>query len=294
MIGDAPVVTFDTSGHNRLVNDGPLSEAILAGLKSGYHFRFAGLSLEELMSTPETSERLTLFSYCRRLRAGSTDSIYPHYETLKLLIQAHAQNPTAFDWKKVNVRAWEYEREIDRPEFVWDDALSAAQRARQIQGQKEYRQMYCGLRPKLALVFAKHDEALPLTLNEVVTRLRESGSTLLVDTGKLLYDRAANANVSHATVTEFMNVCPPFRALLYGTLLSWYDLSIRDRHAGEKFQAGRNDMFMSVYLPYCDQFITAEEKGEQEKCLREIVNLAELETQVLSYDDFCDSFLVTA
>ena len=96
MIGAVGVVTFDTSGHNRLVKDGPLSEAILAGLKSGYHFRFAGLSLEELMSTPETSHRLALFSYCRRLQAGSTDSIYPHYETLRLLIQAHSQNPTHF------------------------------------------------------------------------------------------------------------------------------------------------------------------------------------------------------
>jgi hypothetical protein len=63
--------------------------------------------------------------------------------------------------------------------------------------------------------------------------------------------------------------------------------------AGEKFQAGRNDVFMSVYLPYCDQFVTAEEKGEQEKCLRQIVNLAGLEMQVLSYDDFCKSLLIT-
>lgn len=292
MIGDVPVITFDTSGHNRLVKDGQLSEAILAGLKSGYHFRFAGLSLEELMSTPGTSERLALFTYCKRLRAGSTDCIYPHNETLKLLIQAHSQNPAAFDWKKVNVRAWEYEREIDCPELVGDDALSAAQRARQIQDQKDYRQMYSGLRSKLAQVFADHGEALPVTLDEVVTRLRES--TLLGDTGKLLYDRATNANVSQTTVTGFTNVCPPFRALLYAILLSWYDLSIRDRHSGEKFQAGRNDMFMSVYLSYCDLFVTAEKNGEQEKCLRTIVNLAGLETRVLSYDDFCNSLLITA
>ena len=94
-------------------------------------------------------------------------------------------------------------------------------------------------------------------------------------------------------VTEFTNVCQPFRALLYGMLLSWYDLSVRDRHAGEKFRADRNDMFMSVYLPYCDQFVTQRKKGEQEKCLREIVKLAGLETQVLSYDDFCNRFLVS-
>lgn len=52
-------------------------------------------------------------------------------------------------------------------------------------------------------------------------------------------------------------------------------------------------MFMSVYLPYCDQFVNAEEKGEQEKFLREIVNLAGLKTQILSYDEFCNSLLIT-
>lgn len=293
MIGDIPTVTFDTSAHNRLVKDGPLSEAILAGLKSGYHFRFAGLSLEEMASTPDTSQRLALFTYCGRLQDGSTDAIHPHYETLKLLILAHSQNPATFDWKTVNVRAVDFEREIGRRRFVWDDELSAEQRARQIQDQKDYRRLYTRLQPKLAKIIFDHGEALPVTLQEVITRLRASDNKLMLGTGKMLYDRAAGTDVSEATIMDFINVCPPFRALLYGTLISWYDLSIRDRHAGEKFQAGRNDMFMSVYLPYCDQFITAEERGEQEKCLREVINLAELETRVLSYDDFCDSLLVT-
>lgn len=292
MIGEIPTVSFDTSAHNRLVKDGPFSEAILAGLKSGFHFRFAGLSLEELMATPDSTKRLALFTYCGRLRDGSTDSVYPHNETLKLLIRAHFQDPTDFDWKKVNVRAWQYEQEIGRRLFVWDEALSAEQRARQIQDQKEYKQMFSGLQPILARVFLDYGEPLPLKFQEVIIRLRESNSTLLWNMGKLLYDRAASTDASEATIKEFIDVCPPFRALLYGMLVSWYDLAVRDRHAGEKFQAGRNDVFMSVYLPYCDQFVTAEEKGEQEKCLREIASLTGLETKVLSYDDFCDSFLV--
>jgi hypothetical protein len=49
---------------------------------------------------------------------------------------------------------------------------------------------------------------------------------------------------------------------------------------------------MTVYLPYCDKFVTAEENGEQERCLREVVAVAGLETEILSYDDFCNSFLV--
>lgn len=102
-----------------------------------------------------------------------------------------------------------------------------------------------------------------------------------------------NADASEATIKEFSDVCPPFRAFIYRMLLSWYDLAVRDRHAGQKFRAGRNDMFMSVYLPYCDKFVNVDANGEQEKCLREVVAVAGLETQILSYDNFCDSFLVT-
>lgn len=138
MIGDFPIVTFDTTVHNRLVDDGPLSEALLAGLKSGLFFRFAGLSLDELVATPD---------------------------------------------------------------------------------------------PK---VFVAHGEAPPSTFRQAITRLQGEGS-LIWSMGKLLYDRAAETDASEATIKEFMKVCPPFRALIYAMLLSWYDRSVRHRHTGEKF-----------------------------------------------------------
>ena len=77
-------------------------------------------------------------------------------------------------------------------------------------------------------------------------------------------------------------------------IMSWYDLGVRDPHVGEKFRAGGNDLFMSIYLPYCNRFVTAKRNGEQEKCLREVVFLAGPETEVLSYDSFCNSHFVTA
>jgi len=43
-------------------------------------------------------------------------------------------------------------------------------------------------------------------------------------------------------------------------------------------------------LPYCDWFVTND--SGQEKCLREVAAVTGLETEVLSYDDFCDRFLV--
>jgi hypothetical protein len=74
-------------------------------------------------------------------------------------------------------------------------------------------------------------------------------------------------------------------ATLYAFLMSWYQHSARDE-SGERFKAGRNDLFMASYLPYCDVFVTAEIKREQEKCLKELAAVLNLRTEVLAYDDF--------
>jgi hypothetical protein len=152
--------------------------------------------------------------------------------------------------------------------------------------------MFGNIRPELEEVFKRHGEAPPPTFRKAIARL-QSGGSLIWNMGKLLYDRAAETDASEATIKQFMDVCPPFRALIYAMLMSWYELAVRD-DKGENFEAGRNYMFMAVHLPYCDKFVTAEKYREQEKCLREVAFVAGLETEILSYDDFCDSFLVTA
>jgi hypothetical protein len=55
----------------------------------------------------------------------------------------------------------------------------------------------------------------------------------------------------------------------------------------EKFAAGRNDLFMAVYLPLCDIFVTRD--AEQESCLRELSKYIGVATEVLSFQDFTDS-----
>jgi hypothetical protein len=294
MIGGFPIVTFDTSAHNRLVEDGPLSEAVLAGIKSGLFFRFAGLSIEELVSTSDPVKRAALFTYCARLQDGPTDCLYPQNELIRLLAAEHFRNPSAFNWTTVDVRGWEYEDAIRRRYFVFDQELAVVQYKELKSRQKNYKEMFSSLRPELRKVFDAHGEAPPATLREALSRLQSGEGRLIWGIGKLLYDRGAETNASEATVRQFMEVCPPFRALIYAMLMSWYDLGVRDPHVGEKFKAGGNDLFMSIYLPYCDRFVTAERKGEQEKCLREVAFVAGLETKIVSYDDFCNSFLVTA
>jgi hypothetical protein len=89
-----------------------------------------------------------------------------------------------------------------------------------------------------------------------------------------------------ATVQHFIDNCLPFRALLCACLMSWYNTSLRDGNNSEKFAAGRNDLFMAVYLPYCDVFVTRD--AEQESCLRELTKYIGIDTEVLAFDAFKD------
>jgi hypothetical protein len=287
-----PIITFDTSTHNRLVEDGACSERLIAAIGTGAFFRFAGLAIEELISTPGPVKRTTLFNYCARLQNGLTDCLYPQNELIRLLVVDHFKNLSAFDWTAVDVRAWEYEDAIRLRYFITDEQLAADQCRELRSRQKSYKQMFSNLRPELRKVFDAHGEAPPTTLRDAVSRLQGTEKSLIWSMGKLLYDRGAGTDASLATVQQFIESCPPFRALVYGMIMSWYDLGVRDPRIGEKFKAGGNDLFMSIYLPYCDKFVTAEKNGEQEKCLREIAFLAGLKTEVLSYDALCDSVLV--
>lgn len=291
MIRTVPIITFDTSAHNRLVDDGPLSDSLLAGIKSGLFFRFAGLSVEELISTPDPIRRAALFACCARLQDGPSDCLYPQNELLRLLIVAHFRNPAAFDWNTVDVRGKEFEDAISRRWFINDEELATVQCREFRERQKNYKLVFTRLRPRLQQILKNQGETPPPTLREAFDRLRDADRSLIWGIGKLLYDDVTETDVSEGTIQEFIESCPPFRSLIYAMVMSWYDLGVRDA-AGEKFKAGGNDQFMSVYLPYCHKFVTAEKNGEQEKCLREIVTLAGLKTEVLSYDDFCDSFLV--
>jgi hypothetical protein len=70
-----------------------------------------------------------------------------------------------------------------------------------------------------------------------------------------------------------------------------YDLGLRDPHEGERFEAGRNDLQMAVYLPYCDEFVTDEKRGEHARCMKEIVAVTGLATGILTFDEFYERLL---
>jgi hypothetical protein len=288
-----PIVIFDTGAHNRLAKEPGDKEPIFTGIRSRYFFRLAGLSYEELVSTPDSGQRLAFLTDCRRLKDGSWDCLNPVYEVLRLLIKAHSTDPAKFHWLAVDVRSGELNYEIRTGDLTADDELSEQQRQAQKASLQEYKATWVSLRSKLDSAFGAEGKPRPTTFQEAVI---EYGPRLILGFGKGLYDAGlrADAALRGETITvdaapevvqQFMDKCPPFRATLYAFLMSWYQHSARDE-SGERFRAGRNDLFMATYLPYCDVFVTAEIKREQERCLKELALTLGLRTEVLTYDEF--------
>ena len=284
-----PVISFDTSVFNRMLDDGAESEPIFAALKLGYHFRLIGPNVEEMIATTKLQRREELFQVCRRIvYQGDSDTIYPHQELLRRLIQAHAQDPANFLWQNIKMLSLDYEDGIGDREIIRNHELSAEQRESARDSNTLFKPIWKKLQPKLLEIFVRAGERPPKTFGEVVTRI-QGDDGLVWSTGKLLYDKIAGGDIHEPEMRKFMDVCPPFRAIVYAFLVMWYESAVRDTD-GQKLKAGRTDLFMAAHLPYCSQFITNDE--EQDKCLREIVSIAGLSTAIHSYDDFCKGFLV--
>jgi hypothetical protein len=286
-----PVISFDTSVFNRMLDDGPEAEPIFIALKHGYHFRLIAPNVEEIMANTKLARREELFRICRRLAyQGEGDTIQPHQELLRLLISRHAGDPAHFVWQNVNMISPDYHDGIGDWELIRNNELSTEQRAAAKAANNALKPVWRKLKPQLAEIFSRSGEGPPRTFSETISRVQHE-SSLPLGIGKLLYDHVTKGNISETDVSNFMSVCPPFRAIVYAFLMMWYEDAVRDAK-GEKFKAGRADLFMAAYLPYCHQFITAEKKREQEKCLREVAAVAGLTTVVRSYEDFCSRFMV--
>jgi hypothetical protein len=70
------------------------------------------------------------------------------------------------------------------------------------------------------------------------------------------------------------------------------DRCVRLPGAQPEFVAGRNDMLISVYLPYCKRFVVAD--WNQELCLREVASAPDVGCEVLPYRKLKSSFMVAA
>ena len=106
-----------------------------------------------------------------------------------------------------------------------------------------------------------------------------------------MYQRVTGVMLDEKSIRGSIDACPPLRAALLGLFVAYYERCIRDLKIGPSLRAGRYDLFMSVYLPYCDQFITDDDK--QRRSLREVTSVGGFATEVRTYKEWRQSFSVS-
>jgi len=286
------ILLFDTSAHDRLIKIGESAYPIYGSIRNQFFFRLAGSAFEEMISIPDAAERLAQLDGCRRLAQGRWwDCLNPPGEVLRILIAAHASAPTNFQWLNVDVRSGGLAYEIRTGELTADNALALLQKTEQYSAQTGYKDGWRKVRAELDPIFKKHKLARPKTFAEA---FQNHSASMLPALGKGLYDAGLRADAAlsgvsaepdtdPSVVQHLIDNCPPFRAMLCGVMMSWFNTSLKHK-SGERLAAGRDDMFMAVYLPLCDIFVTRD--IDQLKCLGELTQYIGSGTEVAYFDDF--------
>jgi hypothetical protein len=139
------------------------------------------------------------------------------------------------------------------------------------------------LRPKLDKILAKEPSKRPNSYGEAVA-IAERDRGVLWGFGQALYKYVSREEPTEVQIKAFMEVCPPFRAACYGLVMAWYNWSLRPQNGKkQRDKAGRNDLMMSTYLPYCGRFISND--WPQRKNLSEIAIEAGIDCATLSFKE---------
>ncbi|MCX6636849.1 MAG: hypothetical protein NT090_17460 [Acidobacteria bacterium] len=287
MVSRKPILVFDTSVINQLTAEKDFP-ALAAGLTTAYSIRLTGSNISELVATTKSDKREHLLDTCQRLLA-SGECIDPFNWIVEKHTKAFDQNPEQYDWKKVNVRNREIEQEIVRPTFA-DDELARQEKESATETKESFEVIFCSMRSGFDEIFSEGTER-PTTFAELVKHLQKPGGAFWAGYGHTFYARNVKDEPDERKVRDFADRCPPFLMTVLAAVMAQYKRAIVETPKKKK-RAGRVDLLMSIYLPYCRVFVTHDD--DQELCLREMAAVANLDREILSYDDFRSRLLATS
>lgn len=211
----------------------------------------------------------------------------PHDEILRALMTRHAKG-NRFNWATVPVRCKEYEEEIARGEFI-DDKVSKEQKDFANEAKAGFTNIFECARPRFQEIL-RRGGAASLGCSELVNALKvDGGAFWSIAVG--LYRKATEVTLDEGTARHFVDDCPPCRALLMALCLAQHQRCIAPPASKKAKRRLPNafDLYMSLYLSYCDVFVTAD--PGQQVALRDVASFAQLTTEIQGYSEFCARLL---
>ncbi len=281
-----PIVSFDTSGINALYRDGGTAAPLFAGLAAAYTVRLNGTVIDEIIAHRDNRGREGLRGLCRRFLQSDSDILLPFHEITKKLAEAFLRDGT-LDFSRLDVRSTEYEEFIRQGDVSEYEDLFAEQRESARHVSKQFDGVFDPVRAGFQRNFETMDTRRPESASELEAIYKRSGGHYW-KVAINLFERATGKRVDEKTIRRFIMECPPFRALLSALNVALFHRCVPEEQRSNV--AGRNDLFMSVYLPYCDDFVSNDRA--QQKALREVVSLADVPTRIWWYEEFARSFSI--
>jgi hypothetical protein len=276
-------LSFDTSGINRLIDPRVEPAVALAAIQTAFHPRLTGTSVDEIIADSEPSRRSRQLDACKTLmREG--DVLLPFHELLRNHIVAF-EGGRAYSWRAVPFEAFDYRREIALREIT-TDALSEEQLQHAVTSAEEFETIYADARPHFDAIFERDPDQARPAVEEVLEAFQQPGGSFW-EMAARLYERACGHRPDEGAMRKFVDLCPPFRTILYAMVLAQHDRVIAEKTDRERAKlAGRVDVFSATFLPYCAIFVS--DDRDQQRFLRKVVELSGLTTEILWFNTFLD------
>ena len=271
---------FDTSAINALAADSDL-DAIIRSLGYSYHVGITETVLAEVIAHPEETERRRLLKILDRLLHPGHCTM-PFQWIIEHQAKAYQNDQKGYEWRKLNIRFFQGEQEIFRQEIVHE--LSEETRTSNRKWDKDFKALFSAARPAFQQLFEQEERPSLKAVTEHLMSGAGAGGGAYLSIGAGLMERATKVLPPESDVKDFIDRCPPFKALLIALCFSQYDRCIRGENVPSLGKAGRYDMFSAAYLSYCKVFVTRDEG--QWKALTAVAELMGREVEIL----MCDAF----
>jgi hypothetical protein len=277
-------IVLDSSALSRIYELPSLDRsAVLTGLRVLGHIHVTTVNVLEAAMHPDPNERAQKLTFYKELTGISSPADPPNELLIKTAVAYLAEEHTIDLGSK---EAWALlhatdllSEDIRNESFAW-----TAQR------KQEFRAMHEHLRASYQDHFAqvpadRAGSALDL-IKYFCERIDNYYDGLLIPA----FTRATTITPTREQISQFMQASTPWRIFWAARVHALYTRSVQQEGYGDN-NAGQTDLESSIYLAFCNTFITNDKK--QYVALQDLNTLNHRNTKILWYGDLRNHFLLT-
>lgn len=260
-------------------------QKVIEKVRAKYYVLISETSVFEIGNTRNSAERKRLVDVCKQLlQAG--ECVMPHNWIMQRMAECNWRYKERFRWDEVDIRGTIIEHEIVSRQFLSQDSISEEGRLHAKEEKKALRQIFAEALEEFKPAFT--EEVKAMTLEEFIGIYKADGGPFWKHISSL-HAHTERFPLNETEAKAFVKRCPPYHAMTLSMAIAHYQYGL-PRKDPAPYDTGPFDLFMSIYLPYCDFFVT-DDPG-QLNATRAIAKEVGMSVTVICYRDFADQLLM--